>query len=106
MEKRINTRAHLAVLATNLFFAVNYSLVKFVSPSVVGSFALNVLRVSLSLLLLWTVWLFGKSPAGIKKKDLGRFLLCALTGVAINQMMFIKGLTLTSTIHATLLMLV
>ena len=34
-----------------------------------------------------------------------RFFLCGLFGVAINQMFFIKGLTLTSPIHASLLML-
>lgn len=34
-----------------------------------------------------------------------RFILCGLTGVAINQMLFIKGLTMTSAIHASLLML-
>ena len=47
----------------------------------------------------------GKTKAGIKKKHLLRFILCGLSGVAVNQMLFIKGLTLTSTIHASLLML-
>jgi drug/metabolite transporter (DMT)-like permease len=47
----------------------------------------------------------GKTKAGIKKEHLVRFLLCGLTGVAINQTLFIKGLTMTSTIHASLLML-
>ncbi|NOT50008.1 MAG: EamA family transporter [Chitinophagaceae bacterium] len=47
----------------------------------------------------------GKTKAGIKKEHLFRFFLCGLTGVAINQMLFIKGLTMTSTIHASLLML-
>lgn len=32
-------------------------------------------------------------------------MLCGLTGVAVNQTLFIKGLTMTSTIHASLLML-
>ncbi len=36
---------------------------------------------------------------------MGRFVLCGLTGVALNQVLFIKGLTMTSTIHASLLML-
>lgn len=49
--------------------------------------------------------MFGKTTIGIQKKHLPRFLLCAFTGVAANQMLFIKGLTLTSTIHASLLML-
>jgi drug/metabolite transporter (DMT)-like permease len=61
--------------------------------------------VGVSLILFWIVWSLGKTKAGIKKKHLFRFFLCGLTGVAINQMFFIKGLTITSTIHASLLML-
>jgi drug/metabolite transporter (DMT)-like permease len=34
-----------------------------------------------------------------------RLVLCGLLGVAINQMLFIKGLTMTTAIHASLLML-
>jgi drug/metabolite transporter (DMT)-like permease len=45
------------------------------------------------------------SSPGIQRKHLGRFLLCAATGVAINQMLFIKGLTMTTSIHAALLIL-
>jgi drug/metabolite transporter (DMT)-like permease len=99
-------RAHIAVLCTNFFFGINFSLVKMVSPSLLGPLAFNLIRVGLCVLLFWAVWSFGKTAAGIEKKDLGRFLLCGLTGVAINQILFIKGLTLTSTIHASLLMLV
>ncbi len=80
-------------------------MVKHISPALVGPYGLNILRVGISLLLFWIVWLFGKTPAGIQQKHLPRFLLCGLTGVAINQMLFIKGLTMTSTIHASLLML-
>jgi drug/metabolite transporter (DMT)-like permease len=80
-------------------------LVKYISPSLVGPYGLNILRVGVSLLLFWTVWAFGKTTAAIKREHWGRFILCALTGVAINQMLFIKGLTMTSTIHASLLML-
>lgn len=98
-------KAHLAVLATNFFFSVNYSLVKFISPSLVKPFGLNVLRAGLSMLLFWIAWFFGNTPAKIDKKDWPAFFWCALAGVAINQMLFIKGLTLTSTIHAALLTL-
>lgn len=98
-------KAHLAVLGTNLFFSINYSLVKFISPSLVKPFALNILRAGLSVVPFWIVWLFGNTPAKIYKKDWAGFFWCALTGVAINQMLFIKGLTLTSTIHAALLTL-
>jgi drug/metabolite transporter (DMT)-like permease len=100
-----SAKAHLAVLGTNIFFAANYSLIKLISPRPIGPFAVNVLRVGLSLVLLWLAWLFGKTPAGFKKKDLGRILLCAITGIAVNQLLFIKGLTMTSTVHASLLVL-
>lgn len=100
-----NIKAHLAVLGTNLFFAVNYSLIKFISPALAGPFAVTLLRTGGSLLLFWLAWFFEKQPAGFRRKDLGRFLACGLLGIAINQMLFIKGLTLTSTIHASLLTL-
>ncbi|HUC82760.1 MAG TPA: DMT family transporter [Flavisolibacter sp.] len=99
-------RAHVAVLLTNLFFAGNYTVVKLISPKPIGSLAINLTRVAMSLLLFWIVWLFGKTAPGIQRKDWGRFALCALTGIAVNQMLFIKGLTLTSTVHASLLSLV
>jgi drug/metabolite transporter (DMT)-like permease len=99
------TRAHIAVIFTNIFFAINYSVVKYISPSHVGPYGLNIIRVGVSLILFWLLWSLGKTGAGIRKEHWGRFLLCGLTGVAINQMLFIKGLTMTSTIHASLLML-
>ncbi len=99
------TKAHIGVLCTNLFFASNYSMVKYISPSLVKPFALNVFRVAISLVLFWLLWVMGKNKAGIRKEDIGRFLLCGLTGIAINQTLFIKGLTLTSPIHASLLIL-
>lgn len=80
-------------------------MVKYISPSLIGPYGVNILRVGVSLILFWTVWLFGKTAIGIQKKHLPRFLLCGFTGVAANQMLFIKGLTMTSTIHASLLML-
>lgn len=102
---KTSTQAHIAVLFTNFFFATNLSLVKHISPGLLGAYGLNIFRVGGSLLLFWTLWLLAKNKNGIKKKDIPRFILCGLTGVAINQMLFIKGLTLTSTIHASLLML-
>lgn len=71
----------------------------------IGPYGVNLLRVGITLLLFWLLWVFSKQEAGIDKKDIPRFVGCALTGVVINQMLFIKGLTLTSTIHAALLML-
>ena len=105
-------KAHIAVLCTNLFFASNYSMVKYISPSLVKPFALNILRVGVSIILFWLFWSWNKALSGgqaikpgIQKKDIGLFFLCALTGVGLNQTLFIKGLTLTTPIHASLLIL-
>ncbi|HET7898270.1 MAG TPA: DMT family transporter [Flavisolibacter sp.] len=101
-----NFNAHLGVLLANVFLATNYSLVKLLSPAFIGPYGLNVLRAIISLVLFWGVWPLGKIKAGIQKKHIGQFILCAITGVFLNQTLFVKGLTLTSTIHAALLVLV
>lgn len=99
------TKAHIAVLSTNLFFAINFSLVKYISPVFIKPYAVNILRVGGSLILFWLLWTFGDTKPHIKRTHWFRFFLCGLTGIAINQMFFIKGLTYTSAIHASLLIL-
>ncbi len=99
-------KAHLALLGTNLFFAANYTSIKFiVNGGYVEAFGLNLLRVGVCSILLWILFLFKKQKQKIKREDYGRLFLCALTGIAINQLMFIKGLSYTTSIHASLLML-
>ena len=104
MQQR--TKAHLALLFTNIFFAINYTAVKqLINHELIKPFGLNLLRVGISTILLWTLFLFSKEKKKIEAKHLGRFFVCALTGIAINQLLFIKGLSLTYSIHASLLML-
>jgi hypothetical protein len=47
-----------------------------------------------------------KGSWGIRKEHVGLFIVCALTGVFINQTLFIKGMSMTTSIHASLLTLV
>lgn len=68
-------------------------------------FGMNVLRVGVSVLLFWVLYFLKPPKNKIQKEDFPRFILCALTGIAINQMLFLKGLSLTFSIHAVLLML-
>ncbi len=101
-----STKAHLALLGTNIFFAINYTVVKYIiNAQLIKPFGLNLVRVGVSAILLWVLFLFKPVKSVIEKKHYGRFFLCALTGIAINQLLFIKGLSLTYSIHATLLML-
>jgi drug/metabolite transporter (DMT)-like permease len=99
------TKAHLAVLSANLIFGINFSVVKYVTPGLIQPFGLNVIRVLVTTSLLWLVLLFDKYRKPLQRKDIPLFFACGLTGVAINQLLFIKGLSMTYSIHAALLML-
>ncbi len=101
------TKAHLGLLGTNLFFAINYSAIKyFTGNHYAGPFGLNIIRIGVSLILFWILFLFNRGKTKIYKKDIPAFLLCALTAIALNQMLFIKGLSFTFPIHASLLTLI
>lgn len=101
------TKAHLALLSTNLFFALNYSAIKhFTMAGIAGPFGINILRVGVSMVLFWALFLFKPIKTSFRKKDIWRLILCALTAIALNQMLFIKGLSYTSPLHASLLTLI
>jgi len=103
---KATTRAHLALLGTNIFFAINLSSIKYiVNEGFAKPFAINIIRVGVTAALLWVFFIFKPVKKLVHKKDVGRFFLCALSGVAINQLLFVKGLSLTYSIHASLLML-
>ena len=100
------TTAHLALLFTNLFFAINLSAVKHLTgQGLAAPFGINVVRVGVTVIMLWLLYLLRPVSIRIERGDIKRFLLCAITGVAINQLLFLKGLSLTYSIHASLLML-
>ncbi len=99
------TKAHLAVLAANLIFGVNFSVVKYITPQLIKPFGLNVVRVLVTTLLFWLLALGERNSTPVSRKHLPLFLLCGITGVAINQLLFIKGLSMTYSTHGALLML-
>ncbi len=100
-----SSKAHLSVFLANLIFGINFSIVKFITPAAIKPFGLNVVRVLVTSALLWLGYLFAKPQHKIEKKDIGRLIVCAITGVTINQLLFIKGLSITYSTHASLLML-
>ena len=99
-------KAHAGLLCTNLIFGTNFSIVQYIAARGVQPFGLNVIRVGVSTVLLWVLIFFIPHKPGIRKEHTGRMLICALTGIVINQLLFVKGLTLTLSMHASLLMLI
>jgi drug/metabolite transporter (DMT)-like permease len=103
---KATTKAHLALLGTNIFFAINLTAIKYiVNEGFAKPFAINIIRVGVTAALLWVSFLFKPAKKLVKRQDVGRLILCASAGVAINQLLFVKGLSLTYSIHASLLML-
>lgn len=99
--------AHIALIFTNIFFAINLSAVKHLTNNgLVQAFGLNVVRIGFTTILLWILYLIKPVNIKIEKAGTMRLFLCALFGIAINQLMFIKGLSLTYSIHAALLLLI
>lgn len=100
-----NAKAHAAVLSANFIFGTNYAVVKYITPSFLHPFALNVVRILVSLSLFWALYACKPATVKIERKHLPRFFLCALTGVVINQIFFITGVSMTTPIHSSLLSL-
>jgi drug/metabolite transporter (DMT)-like permease len=97
---------HLALLGTNIFFAINFSAIKsLIDGGFVLPFGLNMARMFGATALLWVLYLLKPNKQPIKKWHYSRFFWCSILGVTINQLFFIKGLSMTHTIHASLLML-
>ncbi len=100
-----NTKAHLAVFSANLIYGVNYSIAKIVMPDLIKPAGFVVLRVFFATLLFFLMrFLYKVSFQKMERKDVFRFFLLGLFGVAINQLLFFEGLSLTSNINAALIM--
>ncbi len=97
------TRAHLALIAVALIYGANYTIAREVMNGYLEPLGFIVLRAASATILFWGISFF-RPAEQIDRKDIGRILLCALFGVAINQMLFFSGLQLTKPINASLIM--
>ena len=91
-----------AFLAT-LIYGVSFTVAKEVMPQYVKPFGFIFLRVSGATLLFWTVGLFVRKER-IDTSDYPRLLLGAIFGIALNQLSFFKGLSMTTPISASVIM--
>lgn len=97
-------QAHLALLISMIIYAASFTIAKLVAPVYLPAFTFVLLRVIGATALLWiTDALFIRER--IDRKDLPKLFLLAIFGVAVNQSLFIKGLSLTSPISAAIMMI-
>ena len=101
MNKRV--LALIAVSIATLIYGVNYSIAKEVMPLYLKPYAFIFLRVFGATLIFWFAGLFIKQQK-IEKGDYPKILLAAFFGTALNMLSFFKGLSLTTPISASVIM--
>jgi drug/metabolite transporter (DMT)-like permease len=96
--------AIFALLMVQILYGLNYTFAKAVmNDNFVPPFALTVLRVGGAVILFWILSLFIPKEK-IERKDYFKFFVAAIFGVSTNMLFFLKGIELTTPIHAAAIM--
>lgn len=95
--------AHLSLFTVGVIYALNYFIAKGLMPNKICPSGFITLRVIGGGLLFGLVGVLSGFEK-VEKSDLFRLAICGLTGVAINQLCFFNGLSITSPVHASLIM--
>lgn len=101
MDKR--SLALLAATMVSIIYGVTFTIAKDVMPAFVKPFGFIVLRVGGSVLLFWLAAFFATKEK-VQRADFPRVIAAAFFGIAFNMLTFFKGLSLTSPIMASVLM--
>lgn len=101
---RSRNLAFLLAFLAALIYGVSFTIAKEVMPEYVRPFGFILLRVLGATLLFWGVGIFLKKEK-IEVNDYPRLLLAAIFGIALNQLSFFKGLSMTTPINASVIML-
>lgn len=97
------TLALLALFMVQLLYALNYTFAKTImNEGWIQPNGLVIARVLGATILFWVFGFFLKSEK-VEKRDYLQFFYAAVFGVAINMLLFLKGLELTTPIHASVI---
>ncbi len=96
-------RAHLALIAANIIYGINYAVAKRVMPDHLSPFALVFTRIAGACMLFWMFSLLLPGEK-IDRKDIPRLIIATVFGVALNQSLFLNGLNITTPIDAAIIM--
>lgn len=96
-------KAHIALFLVSLIYAANYTIAKEVMPKYLSPDVLVLARILTGTIIFWLATSFKSEK--IDKSDFGLLILCGFTGAALNMFAFFKGLSLTTPINASLILL-
>jgi drug/metabolite transporter (DMT)-like permease len=99
-----NLRAHIYLFIVNLFYGAGFTISKMVMPHFIKPFGFIFIRVSLTTTLFFVLHRFWINEK-VEKKDFLLLAACGLFGVVINQELFFLGLSITTPINASLIMI-
>jgi drug/metabolite transporter (DMT)-like permease len=96
-------KAHIALFTVNALYGANHVVAKGVMPAYLTPSVFILLRAAGATVLFWLFkWLFIREK--VERKDLLLMALCGLFGVALNQLFFFHGLSLTSPVNTGIIM--
>ncbi|MDX6745354.1 DMT family transporter [Polaribacter sp. PL03] len=101
MNQRI--LALIAVSIATLIYGLTFTIAKDVMPTYLKPYAFISLRVIGGTIIFWLLGLFIKQQK-IEKSDYKKILLASFFGVGLNMLTFFKGLSLTTPISASVMM--
>lgn len=101
MSKR--TLAIIAVSIGTLIYGLNYTIAKDVMPLHVKPYAFILIRVVGATVFFWFLGLFVKAKS-IEKADFKKIFIASFFGITLNMLAFFKGLSLTTPISASVMM--
>ncbi|CAM1359544.1 Multidrug transporter [Tenacibaculum soleae] len=96
----------LALIATSiatLIYGVTFTVAKEVMSMYIKPFGFILLRVGGAAIVFWILGLFVKA-ASIEKADYKKIIIAAFFGVGLNMLTFFKGLSYTTPISASVIM--
>ena len=102
IRKLFKTWAHIALIAANVIYGVNYSVAKAVMPDYIKPLALVSIRSLVAVILFWVTSLFLPREK-LTIKEILYLFGCSFFGVVINQIFFLAGLNMTSPVNSSIL---
>lgn len=98
-------KAHLALLGANTIYGLNYVIAKGIMPDFMMPKAIIFTRVLITAAFFGILHFLLPSEK-VDKRDLLKLAICAVFGVAINQILFFEGLNLSTPINASIIITV
>lgn len=96
---------HIALFTVSLLYAANFSFAKWAMPEFISAYAFIVVRIGAGALFFFIYNQIRGAEKIESLKDYRDIAIAAFFGVAFNMTAFFKGLSLTSSINASVLML-